>query len=236
MTSSFDRTKPPASKWLVAPGPLRKNSHRAARSTAASTSSTTAASTPAACRRAGCRPRGGPAGARRRRAGRAPARSRATAGARTPPTPDSCSSCGELIAPPHRMTSPASTRSMRRAPRVYSTPVARVPSNRTRCSERARDDVEVGPVHHRVQVGAGGAQPAAAVDVAVELGEALLLVAVDVVGERVAGLLGRLEERVEQRVGRPGHARAPAARRRRGTRPRRPGSVSIRLKYGRQWA
>jgi hypothetical protein len=47
------------------------------------------------------------------------------------PTPESCSSCGELIAPPQRITSPARTRSAAAAAR-YSTPTARVPSNRTR--------------------------------------------------------------------------------------------------------
>ena len=67
---------------------------------------------------------------------------------------------------------------------------------------RERLDAEVGAVHHRVQVGAGGGEPAAVVDVAVEAREALLAVAVDVVGQRVAGLLGGLEERPEQRVGR----------------------------------
>ncbi len=61
---------------------------------------------------------------------------------------------------------------------------------------------QVGPVHDRVQVGPGRGQPPAAVHVAVEPGEALLAVAVDVVGERVAGLLHGLEERAEQRVGR----------------------------------
>ena len=65
-----------------------------------------------------------------------------------------------------------------------------------------RDRAGSAAVHHRVQVGAGGAQPPAAADVAVELGEALLPVAVDVVGERVAGLLHRFEEGAEQRVGR----------------------------------
>ena len=67
---------------------------------------------------------------------------------------------------------------------------------------------------HRVQVGAGRGQPAAAVDVAVELREPLLPVAVDVVGQRVAGLLHGLEERAEQRVvGRAAlqHQRAVAA-------------------------
>ena len=53
---------------------------------------------------------------------------------------------------------------------------------------------------HRVQVGAGGGQPAAAVEVAVEAREPLLPVAVHVVGQRVAGLLDGLEEGPEQRV------------------------------------
>ena len=62
-------------------------------------------------------------------------------------------------------------------------------------------DVEVLPVHDRVQVGAGGAEPASLVDVAVEPGEPLLPIPVDVVGEGVAGLLCRLEEGTEERVG-----------------------------------
>ena len=66
--------------------------------------------------------------------------------------------------------------------------------------ERPRHHGEVRPVHHRVQVGACRAEAATAVHVAVELREALLAVAVDVVGARVAGLHGRVEERVEQRV------------------------------------
>ena len=70
------------------------------------------------------------------------------------------------------------------------------------CRQRQRLDGEVLAVAHRVQVGAGGGEPAAAVDVAVEPRESLLAVAVDVVGEVVAGLDGGLEERVEERVGR----------------------------------
>ena len=60
---------------------------------------------------------------------------------------------------------------------------------------------EVGPAHHRIQVGARGGQPPAPVDVPVEGGEALLPVAVHVVGELIAGLLNGGEERTEQRVG-----------------------------------
>ena len=80
-----------------------------------------------------------------------------------------------------------------------------------------------GPVHHRVQVGARRGQPTTAVHVAVEAREPFLAVAVDVVGQRVAGLLRGLEERAEQRVGRRARARAPAGRRRRASRRRRRG-------------
>ena len=69
---------------------------------------------------------------------------------------------------------------------------------------RMRLHVEVRPAHHGVQVRPRGGQPAAVVHVAVELREALLAVAVHVVGEREAGLLHGGEERVEQRAdGRP---------------------------------
>ena len=68
--------------------------------------------------------------------------------------------------------------------------------------QRHRLDLQVGPVEHRVQVGARGRQPAAVVHVAVEHREALLLVAVDVIGQRVARLLHGLEEGVEERPAR----------------------------------
>ena len=66
--------------------------------------------------------------------------------------------------------------------------------------QRQRLHVQVAAVSDGVQVGARGREPAAAVQVAVEPREPLLAVAVDVVGEVVAGLLRRLEERAEQRV------------------------------------
>jgi hypothetical protein len=72
-------------------------------------------------------------------------------------------------------------------------------------------------------------------DVAVEGSEALLLVPVDVLRERVPGLLGRPEERVEQRVVRG------AALEDQRTVVAAPGvpaamQLSIFLKYGRQCA
>src|SRR5436189_273606 len=60
--------------------------------------------------------------------------------------------------------------------------------------ELARLYGEIRPVQDRVQVRTRGAEPAAAVDRAVERGEAFLPRAVDVVRERVAGLLDGLEE------------------------------------------
>ena len=66
--------------------------------------------------------------------------------------------------------------------------------------ERAGLDVEVRPRPHRVQVGAGRGEAAPPVHVAVERREPLLPVAVHVVGERIARLLHRLEERAEQRA------------------------------------
>ncbi len=67
--------------------------------------------------------------------------------------------------------------------------------------QRPRSDPEVRPAEDRVQVGAGRRQAPALVDVAVEGREALLPVAVYVVGELVPRLLHRLEERIEQRAG-----------------------------------
>ena len=52
---------------------------------------------------------------------------------------------------------------------------------------------------HRTQVGLARGEPPPARDVAVELGEPLLAVAVDVIGQRVAGLLNGFEEGPEQR-------------------------------------
>ena len=66
--------------------------------------------------------------------------------------------------------------------------------------ERKGLDPEVLPVHHRVEVRAGRGEAAPTTDVAVEPREPLLAVAVDVVGQWVAGVLRGLEERPEERV------------------------------------
>lgn len=66
---------------------------------------------------------------------------------------------------------------------------------------RACGDGEVGPLPHGLEVRLGGGESASPADVAVEGREALLLVAVDVVGARIARFLDGLEEGAEQRVG-----------------------------------
>src|SRR3954454_19966835 len=68
--------------------------------------------------------------------------------------------------------------------------------------ERAAAHLEVGPSRSRVQVGAPRAHAPAAADRPVDLAEALLPVAVDIVGQLVAGLLHRLEEGAEEGSGR----------------------------------
>ncbi len=67
--------------------------------------------------------------------------------------------------------------------------------------EGARLDLEVRPVRDGMQVGSRGRQATTTADVAVERGEALLPLPVDVWCERVAGLLDGLEEGAEEGVG-----------------------------------
>src|SRR5216683_1623874 len=50
------------------------------------------------------------------------------------PTPDSCRMCGEPIAPADRITSRAASARSTTPLRENSTPTARLPSNRTRCT------------------------------------------------------------------------------------------------------
>ena len=66
--------------------------------------------------------------------------------------------------------------------------------------ERPGLDVQVRTAHHGVEVRTGRRQSPAVADVAVERREPLLAESVHVLGQRVAGLLDRLEERPEQRA------------------------------------
>ena len=141
-------------------------------------------SRPAAWRSAGCRPRGGPGGSPRHRAGGGRRRCRGRESSDSSPTPESCSSCGVLIAPPQRITSPASTRAAQPAAAQVVDADRALALEADPGGHRQGLDGEVRPAADRVQVGAGGGEAAAAVDVAVEPRETLLPVAVDVVGQR----------------------------------------------------
>ena len=133
------------------------------RSTGASATSGTARSRPAACTRTGCRPPGGPAGARRR-----PGRSCTTS------MPSALELVGVADARElqqlRRVDRAAAQDDLagrrrargRRARCVYSTPTARVALEQDLRDERAGLDLEVRPAHHRVQVRARRGQPAAA--------------------------------------------------------------------------
>ena len=72
------------------------------------------------------------------------------------------------------------------------------PSNSTRLTKVLQRTSRFGRCHDRVEVRPCGAEPSAAMDVAIEGREALLLVPVDVVGEGVARLLNGLEECLEE--------------------------------------
>src|SRR5437764_1189858 len=65
-----------------------------------------------------------------------------------------------------------------------------------------RPNSHAAPTHGRMQVRARRAHPVAAIDVAVKGGEALLLIAVDVVGQRISRFLDSGEERLEQWIDR----------------------------------
>ena len=123
--------------------------------------------------------------ARGRRRGRRP-----TAGA----------AAGVLIAPPARMISPPSMRSVPPPCRSMSTATARRPSNTTPVTNVRVRTVRFFRPTDRLQVGLRGRQPPAVVDVPIERREALLAIAVDVVGQVVARLLAGGEEGREQRV------------------------------------
>ena len=78
-------------------------------------------------------PAGDPAGSRRRRAGRATTGMPSCCSSAAGPMPESCSSCGLCSAPAESITSRARAHAASsRRPARYSTPTARVPSNRTR--------------------------------------------------------------------------------------------------------
>ena len=188
--------KPPASKWLVAPGPRRashcspiKGMRHFARCGCIDTGRLQANCTYTS--RWSCRlaPTAGTSATTSM-----PWRASRSAG----PTPDSCRSWGELmeaaaadhLAGLHGSGAAALDICHARGPGALEEDPR---------GEGTGDEMEVAPAQHGMQVGPGRAEAAAPVNVAVEGGEALLAVAVDVGGATVARLLGGLQEGLEQR-------------------------------------
>ena len=106
-----------------------------------------------------------------------------------------------MNAPPQSTISAPRMSSERPRPRATSTPTARRPSKTSRVANAPVRTSRFGRFMTGMEIGSRGAQPPAAVDVPIERRKALLAVAVDVVGELVAGLLDGPEEGPEQRAG-----------------------------------
>ena len=150
--------------------------------------------------RTGRRPRGGPGGSRRRQAGHRPWARPAGSGHSRCPTPESWSNCGELMAPPDKMISPARTRRAGPRPRVNSTPTARFPAKRIFVTKARDTTLRLARPSTGCRNARAGAESSATVDVAVEGREAFLAEAIHVVGQRISRLLHRGEERGAQRA------------------------------------
>ena len=114
--------------------------------------------------------------------------------------PESIRVCGELTAPPARITS-RSARAILRSPLCrYSTPTARVPSNRMRVDQRAGLDAQIGASERGTQIADRRAAAVAVADRHLHAAEAVLLRAVVVVGRRIPGVAPGLQIGVDQRV------------------------------------
>ena len=157
---------------------------------------------------------GGPAGSRPRPGARGPAARRVRAAAAPWPMPESCSSWGEPMAPPARITSRRAVTLASPASSRRSTPVARRPSRRTAQGLGVGQDPQVRALQDRAQEGLGRGPAHAALLVDLEVAAALVVAAVEVIGLGDAGLGRRVAEGVEDLPGDPQGPR-PAIRRRR---------------------
>ena len=137
------------------------------------------------------------------------------------PMPDNCRICGVPIAPVARMTSPpgASRADARRAAERRDLDADRAPRRRRRALDvRAGPDLQVGALKGRPQERLGRVPADAGALVDVEVTDAFVVAAVEVVAARQAGFDGGLDEGIEDRpvqallLDSPFAALAPAAR------------------------
>ena len=129
------------------------------------------------------------------------------------PMPDSINSCGELMTPPHRMTSRSAWRdnALARFQIFDADRPATLEQDARR--QRAHDDFEIGPGQRRTQIGDRGAAAPPVADRHLRAAEALLLRAVVILGQPVPGRRTRRHIGVDQRVGiaRQPHRQRPIA-------------------------
>ena len=121
------------------------------------------------------RPTYGPAGSRRRRAA-APWPSMPCArSASGSPMPDSISTCGELITPPARITSRSARATLVSPPCEIFDADRAIVLEQHAGHQRIHLDVQVRPLHRRLQIGARGAAAPAVADRHLPAAEAFLL-------------------------------------------------------------
>ena len=129
------------------------------------------------------------------------------------PTPESISRCGELIAPPHRITSARALAVLSVPCWRYSTPLARLPSNKMRvacaCVCRSIRPFTQG----RAEIGVGGGGSPASLRVDLENPQPFASTAIEIGRGRQAQRRARRDEAVAERMhlgGNIGHMLRPA--------------------------
>ena len=116
------------------------------------------------------------------------------------PSPESCISCGELNAPPARMTSPLARAARVVPPCRYSTPTARRPSNRMRLASALVSTTRLDRRRASPQIADRGRPAPAILRRELEIAGALLRRPVEIVVARIARLLRGVDERLAQRM------------------------------------
>ncbi len=110
--------------------------------------------------------------------------------------PDSSRSCGELIAPPHRITSRRARTVWDRLSCMNCNPGRALALERDPLRQRAGDHPQVRPVHHRMQIALGGRATLAVDRGGLVVADAFLVGAVEIRIGRIAEVVAGTDERL----------------------------------------